>query len=98
MPIIYWRTSAPLSVEKAADRIASEDLVAYLASLDDRSWPDYRAGKPISKAQIARLLKPLRVSSGTIRLPAGSLIARFALEAGAKLRGEHAGVRVADDG
>jgi hypothetical protein len=53
---------------KAVDRIASEDLTAHLAGLDDRPWPEYRAGKPITKAQVARLLKPLRVSSGTIRL------------------------------
>jgi putative DNA primase/helicase len=53
------------------DRIASEDLAAYLASLDDRPWPEYRNSKPISKAQIARLLKPLGISSGTIRLSDG---------------------------
>jgi hypothetical protein len=50
------------------DRIASEDLVGYLTGLDERPWPEYRNGKPITKAQIARLLKPLRISSGTIRL------------------------------
>jgi hypothetical protein len=56
---------------KTADRMASEDLVAYLTGLDDRPWPEYRAGKPITKVQIARLLKPLPVSSGTIRLDDG---------------------------
>jgi putative DNA primase/helicase len=57
---------------KAVDRLSSDELAAYLANLDDRPWPDYRAGKPITKTQVARLLKPLRVSSGTIRLPDGS--------------------------
>jgi Protein of unknown function (DUF3631) len=57
---------------KAVDRLSSDELATYLGNLDDRPWPDYRAGKPISKAQIARLLKPLRISSGTIRLPDGS--------------------------
>src|SRR4029077_14945408 len=56
---------------KAVDRITSEDLVAYLASLDDRPWPEYRAGKSITKAQVARLLTPLGVSSGTVRLSGG---------------------------
>jgi hypothetical protein len=56
---------------KAVDRLASEDLVAYLASLDERPWPEYRGGKPITKTQIARLLAPLRISPGTIRLPDG---------------------------
>jgi predicted outer membrane repeat protein len=58
-------------IAKGVDRIASEDLVACLASLDDRPWPEYRAGKPITKVQLARLLKPLKISSGTIRLDDG---------------------------
>jgi hypothetical protein len=56
---------------KAVDRMTSEDLVAYLVGLDDRPWPAYRGGKPITEVQIARLLKPLPVSSGTIRLDDG---------------------------
>jgi hypothetical protein len=54
---------------KGVDRQSSDELAAYLGSLDDRPWPDYRGGKPISKTQVARLLKPIGVSSGTIRLP-----------------------------
>jgi hypothetical protein len=57
---------------KAVDRLSSDELATYLSSLDDRLWPEYRAGKPITKAQIARLLKGFHVSSGTIRLPDGS--------------------------
>jgi hypothetical protein len=53
---------------KGIDRIASEDLVAYLVSLEDRRWPEYRAGKAISKTQVARLLAPLHISPGTIRI------------------------------
>jgi hypothetical protein len=56
---------------KRVDRIASEDVVAHLASLEDRPWPEYRAGKPITKAQVARLLAPLHISPGTIRLADG---------------------------
>ncbi|MGC1890623.1 MAG: DUF3631 domain-containing protein, partial [Stellaceae bacterium] len=56
---------------RSVDRIASEDLVAYLASLDDRLWPEYRGGKPITKTQVARLLAPLHVSPKTIRLSDG---------------------------
>ena len=57
---------------KRVDRLSSDELTAYLGSLDDRPWPEYRGGKPISKTQVARPLKPLGVSSGTIRLPDGS--------------------------
>jgi hypothetical protein len=54
-----------------ADRITSEDLAAHLVGLDDRPWPEYRNGKSITKAQVARLLKPLHIRSGTIRLADG---------------------------
>jgi putative DNA primase/helicase len=56
---------------KEVDRLPSEELVAYLVTLDDRPWPEFKAGKPITKTQVARLLKPLHVSSGTIRLADG---------------------------
>jgi Protein of unknown function (DUF3631) len=56
---------------KQTDRLASEDLVEFMASLEDRPWAEYRRDKPISKAQLARLLKPLKISSGSVRLPDG---------------------------
>jgi len=50
------------------DRIASAKLAEHLHEMEDRRWPEYgRAGKPISVAQIARLLKPFSISPGTVR-------------------------------
>jgi hypothetical protein len=49
----------------------ARDLTDYLAGLEDRPWPEFRAGKAISKTQVDRLLAPLRSSSGTIRLADG---------------------------
>jgi putative DNA primase/helicase len=57
---------------RSASRMSSEDLVAHLVGLDDRDWPEFgKTGRPITKVQVARLLKPLRISSGTIRLDDG---------------------------
>jgi hypothetical protein len=56
---------------KASDRLASEEIIAHLTELEDRPWPEFRGGKAITKAQLAKLLKPLRISSGTIRLENG---------------------------
>lgn len=53
------------------DRLASENLVAALVEMDERPWPEFRGGKPISAPQVARLLKPLGISSGSIRLADG---------------------------
>ena len=56
---------------KKADRLASDDLVACLIVLDDRPWPEINRGKPLTKAGLARLLKPFKVVSGSIRLEDG---------------------------
>jgi putative DNA primase/helicase len=56
---------------KATDRLASEEIIGYLTGLDDRPWSEFRGGKAITKVQLARLLRPLRISSGTIRLDDG---------------------------
>jgi putative DNA primase/helicase len=54
------------------DRMASEDLVKYLGGLDDRPWSEYgRGDKPITQTQVARLLKPLHIKPGSIRLDDG---------------------------
>ncbi len=53
------------------DRIPSRELAEHLHDMEDRRWPEYgRAGKPISAAQIARLLKPFTISPGTVRMGA----------------------------
>ena len=54
-------------------RISSDVLVEYLVSLETRPWPEWgKARKPITKVQVARLLKPLGIAPGTIRRADGS--------------------------
>jgi hypothetical protein len=44
--------------------MTSADLVAHLVGLDERPWAEYgkKTGRPITKVQVARLPKPLRIS------------------------------------
>jgi putative DNA primase/helicase len=53
---------------RQTDRLRSQEIATALARLEGRPWPDWKAGKPISATQIARLLsdfvivpKPIRV-------------------------------------
>jgi Protein of unknown function (DUF3631) len=56
-----------------ADRLASEAIVAHLAGLEGRPWAEFgRAGKPITKHQLARLLRPFKVAPKTIKLADGT--------------------------
>jgi putative DNA primase/helicase len=54
------------------DRISSEDLCRALAEREDRPWPEWKHGKPITKVQLAKLLAPVNIKPGTIRLPEGT--------------------------
>ncbi|WP_165694261.1 DUF3631 domain-containing protein [Teichococcus deserti] len=54
------------------DRLASDDLCRALADMEDRPWPEWKNGKPMSAPQLARALKPFGPRPGTIRLAAGA--------------------------
>jgi hypothetical protein len=41
--------------------MSSADIVTQLAAMEDRKWPEYRSGKPITPAQLAELLKPFKI-------------------------------------
>jgi putative DNA primase/helicase len=53
---------------RGVDRLSSADLCLALAAMDDRPWPEWRQGKPITQRQLASLLAPFAVSPGTIRV------------------------------
>ncbi len=64
------------------DRFASSGLAKLLAEMTDRPWASFgKAAKAITPAQIANLLKPFRIASGTVRGGAktykGSLLKDF---------------------
>ena len=48
--------------------IASNDLAEWLGELEERPWAEFKRGRPITRAQLARVLAPFHVSPGTIRL------------------------------
>jgi putative DNA primase/helicase len=50
-----------------ANTVSGEDLTGYLVGLEDRSYAEWgKAQKPLSKHQLARLLKPYKVESKSI--------------------------------
>jgi hypothetical protein len=58
--------------ERNVDKIASADLCEALAADATGPWADYRHGKPIGQAQLARALKPFGLIPGTVRLGAAT--------------------------
>jgi putative DNA primase/helicase len=52
---------------RSASRLTSGDLCKWLADIEERAWPEWRRGKPISKTQLAAALRPFRIRPTTIR-------------------------------
>lgn len=43
------------------DRIPSGEIVEALVEMEERPWPEWKKGKPITKRQLARLLQPFEI-------------------------------------
>lgn len=56
-----------------ADRLPTAEVVAALGAMDDRPWPEWRDGRPLTARQLARLLEPFHVRPRVIRPPGGAL-------------------------
>jgi hypothetical protein len=67
--------------EKGADRLPSEELTVYLVGLEERPWPEFKSGKPLSQAQLARLLGKFEIRSDTIRFSPGRTAKGYYLSA-----------------
>ncbi len=50
-----------VGLDTIAEALSSEDIVKPLAELEERPWPEWKRGKPITVRQMARLLKPFGI-------------------------------------
>jgi putative DNA primase/helicase len=50
-----------------SDRISSTELVVLLGAMEGRPWSEWRHGKPMTAAGLARLLGPFGITPGTKR-------------------------------
>lgn len=57
-----------LFVTLRLDKLPSQRICEELARREDRPWPEYRDGRPITPVQLARLLKPYRITPRDLRL------------------------------
>ena len=54
--------------EQRTDRIASARLVGLLGIMEDRPWPEWKSGKPLTPNALARLLRSFGIYPDTIRI------------------------------
>jgi hypothetical protein len=56
------------------ERISSAELIAQFCAYDDCPWKEWKGGRQITPAQLARLLKPYGIAPQLIRLPGGTVM------------------------
>lgn len=49
------------------DRLFTSEILERLHKMDDRPWPEWRKGKPITSRQLSQLLKPFNIKSVSVR-------------------------------
>lgn len=54
--------------QSRAARMASADICAGLALIEESPWPEWRNGQPITARQLARLLEPLGIRPRQLKM------------------------------
>jgi len=67
-------------IDKAVDRISSQDLVDYLIYIDDRPWCEWRHGQPMTKVTLSKLLKPFSIRPDQLRINSYNKLRGFKIE------------------
>jgi hypothetical protein len=57
-----------LFAERGVDRLPSAEIAEALAGMEDRPWPEWRRGHPITVRQLARLLRPFDINPKQMRI------------------------------
>ena len=61
------RDLRPLFDAEPSGVLFTRDILARLIRDETRPWPEWKAGKPLTETQLARLVKPYRIAPKTVR-------------------------------
>lgn len=68
--------------QHGTDRLSSSEIVEALIGMEDRPWPEWRHGKPLTQRGLAKLLEPFNIKPKQTRFQDGrSGISGYRLEA-----------------
>ena len=69
-----------LFAERHTDRITSVDLVRALVAMEERPWPEWKRGKPITTRGVARLLVDFQIRPQAFRVDAHTTAKGYLLD------------------
>jgi putative DNA primase/helicase len=70
--IMLLEDTQRIFIEHSSNRLTSAEMARKLSEMEDRPWPEWHQGKPITPRQIAKLLEPFEVKPGTVRNATGT--------------------------
>jgi hypothetical protein len=62
------------------DKLGTKSLIENLTGIEERPWGEWKAGKPITPAQLARLLGPFQVIPVNIKTATGAVLKGYRRE------------------
>lgn len=65
--ILLLKDISSLFSSLGKDRLPTEVILDHLTDMEGRPWPEYRNDKPLTKSQMAKLLKPYGIKSKSMR-------------------------------
>ena len=69
-----------IMANRAVERIVSVDLVEALVAMEDRPWPEWKRGKPITTRGVARLLAVFQIRPRPLRMDGHSVAKGYLLD------------------
>ena len=67
--------------QRGETRQSSATICEALVGMEERPWPEFSRGKPITVRKVAKLLSPFGITPNTIRLNGGATSKGYKLEA-----------------
>ncbi len=66
--VLLLRDIRDLFTHRGTDRLASQEIVEELSRMEERPWPEWRNGKPMTKRALAKQLEPFGIRPKGIRI------------------------------
>lgn len=58
--------------DRDTDRLSSSEICEALARMEDRPWPEWKVGRPMTARQLARVLTPFKIGPKQVRFASGT--------------------------
>jgi hypothetical protein len=66
--------------EAHGEKLPTKDLIASLVAIEERPWGEWKAGKALSPAQLAKLVAPFDIMPTNLKMQSGAVLKGYRLQ------------------